>query len=104
MAIQLQPDERDPQRIVDAIIQLVQGRMHAVDDVTLTPGTTTTVVNFENCSTGSHIFLMPQTPNAAAALATTYIGPSDILQGSFTVHHANNAQVDRTFHFLCIGG
>lgn len=104
MAIQLQPDERDLQRIVDAIIQLVQGRMHSVGDFTLAPGVATTVVNFENCSTGSRIFLMPQTPNAAAALATTWIALADILQGSFAIHHANNAQIDRSFSFVCIGG
>lgn len=104
MAIQLRPEDRDPQRLVDAIIQLVQGRMNAVGEFTLTPGAALTVVTFENCSTDSRIFIMPQTANAAAALGTTYIPEADIAQGGFTVRHANAATVDRTFSFLCIGG
>src|SRR2546422_516495 len=102
MAIQLQPDERDPQRIVDAIIQLVQGRMHAVGDFTLAPGATSTAVPWENCSKDSRIFLMPETQNAA--LATIWIPPADITQGGFTVRHGSDAAVDRSFSFLCIGG
>ncbi len=104
MAIQLRPEERDPQRIVDAIIQLVQGRMNAVGEVTLAAGAALTVVSWVNCSIDSRIFLMPKTANAAAALATTYIPDVDIVQGSFTIRHVNNAQVDKVFAFLCIGG
>jgi hypothetical protein len=104
MAIQLQPEERDPKRFNDAIRQLVEGRMNATSFVTLTPAATLTVVDWPNCSVDSHILLMPRTANAAAALATTYIAVADIVQGSFTITHANNAQVDRIFSFLCIGG
>jgi hypothetical protein len=104
MAIQLQPGERDPKRIVDAIIQLVQGRQNSIGDVTLRANQATTVVTFKNCSKDCRVFLEPQTANAAAALATTYIAPANILQGSFTINHANNAQVDKTFSFICAGG
>lgn len=104
MAIQLQPRERDIQRIVDAVIQLVLGRQNSVGDVTLRAGQTTTVVTFPNCSKDCRVFLEPQTANAAAALATTYVQRADILQSSFTITHANAGTTDRTFSFLAIGG
>lgn len=104
MAIKLAQGERDPQRIVDAINQLVEGRMNGVGDVTLTPGATSTVVIFTNVSSDARVFLEPQTANAAAARATTFIKRSDIDRGSFVITHANNAQTDRDFSFLCIGG
>lgn len=104
MAIQLLPQERSIPRIVDAIIQLVMGRMNSVGEFTITLNAASTVVSFENCSTDSRIFIMPQTAAAAAALGTTYIDPAEIAQGSFTVRHANSATADRTFSFLCIGG
>lgn len=115
MAIQLQRGERDLQKIVDAIIQLNQGRQNSVGTITLTPGQTTTVVTRSlpvgsivgaaaNCSPDARVFLFPQTANAAAALATTYILAANIILSQFTITHANNAQVDRTFSFLIIGG
>ena len=104
MAINLQRGERDLQRIVDAIIQLVTGRSNSVGDVTLTASAASTVVAFPNCSRDCRVFLFPQTANAAAALATTYILKANILQGSFTITHANNAQVDKSFSFICVGG
>lgn len=102
MAIQLQPGERDIRRIVDAIIQIVTGRQNSVGDVTLRASQTTTTVSFQNCSKDCRVFLSPKTANAAAAIPTTYI--SAINQGSFTITHASNAQADKTFGFLCIGG
>lgn len=103
MAIQLQPAERDIVRIVQAIIQLVEGRNNATGVVTLTPGATSTVVNHPNCSVDSAPSLRsPMTANAAAAIPTTYI--SSVSQGSFTIAHANNAQVDRTFRYSVTGG
>lgn len=104
MAIVLQRGERDPQRIVDSIRQLTEGRGNNIGNVTLRAGFTTTPVDFENCSKSCRIFLFPQTANAAAAVPTTYILAADIQQGSFTITHANAGSVDRTFSFLCIGG
>lgn len=104
MAIQLRPEERDPQKIVDAIIQLVQGRMNAVGVCTLDANQISTLVEFENCSSDSAVFLMPMTANAASAVATTYIPAGNVIQGAFAIVHANNAQTDRTFAFVCIGG
>lgn len=104
MAIQLQPEERDLARFNQAIRELVEGRMNAVNQVTLTPGAALTTVDWPNCSKDSIVILFPRTANAAAAVPTTYIGLTDIVQGGFTIRHANNAQVDKTFSFLCVGG
>lgn len=105
MARQLQPRERDIQIIVDSVRELVNGRHNAGGSVTLTPGATTTIVSHPNCSKDSSPTLgAPQTANAAAALATSYIAASDVLQGQFTITHANNGQTDRTFFFMVTGG
>lgn len=104
MAIQIQPGETNLKRLVDAVIQLVQGRQNSVGDVTLAAGTTITVVSFPNCSKDSRVFLFPQTPNAAAAAPTTYVLKANILQRMFTITHANAGTTDRVFSFLCIGG
>lgn len=87
---------------VQAINQLIQGRSNAVSEVTLTAGATTTTVTGENINENSRPFLFPKTANAAAALATTYAVTTSA--GVVTVTHANNAQTDRTFHVLIIGG
>lgn len=103
MAIQLQPGERNPQRIVDAIRQLVEGRHNAGGTVTLTPGATTTVVSHPNCSKDSYVGLgAAQTANAAAALATTYVSSVD--QGSFVLTHASAVSTDRRFFYSVQGG
>ena len=104
MAIGLQRGERDPQRIVDSIIELIQGRQNSVGDVTLRANQTTTVVSFPNCSKDCRVFLFPQTANAALAVTSTYVLKANILQKSFIITHANNAQTDKDFSFLCIGG
>lgn len=106
MAIQLQPQEKDITRIVQAIIQLVEGRHNAGSNAdrafSLRPGFTTTVVSHPNCSVDSVVLLSPMTANAAAAIPTTYV--SLVSQGAFTLTHLNNAQVDRTFRYTVTGG
>lgn len=102
MSISLSPDEKSIWRIVQAIIQVLQGRSNAVGSVTLTPGTTTTVITKAeapaaiNCSKDSAVMLSPLTANAAAALATTFTAAG---QGTFTVTHANAVSADRSFRF-----
>jgi hypothetical protein len=63
---------------------------------TLTANATTTVVNNAACLSTSEIFILPTTPHAANDMATTSIVPG---VGSFTVTHANNARIDRTFNY-----
>ncbi len=104
MAIQLLPQETNLRTIVQSIIQLVQGRQNSIGDVTLRANQTTTVVSFPNCSKDCRVFLFPQTAHAAAAMATTYILATNILQGSFVITHASTADTDKTLSFICIGG
>lgn len=104
MAIVLQQGERNLQRLVDAITELTQGRQNSIGDVTLRANQTTTTVSFQNCSKDCRVFLFPQTANAAASMATTFILRSNIVQRQFTVTHSNSAQTDRVLSFLCIGG
>lgn len=104
MARQLQPREKDIQKIVDTVREGVNGRHNAVGSVTLRANQTTTVVTHENCSKDCAPRLQPQTANAAAAFATTYIRPVDVLQGSFTITHASNAQTDKDFYYSVSGG
>lgn len=96
----LRRDEQDLLKIVSAIQELTQGRSNATGSFTITASATSTVVAAPNCAAGSVVLISPRTANAAAALATTYMAASN---GSFTVTHANNAQTDRTFGFVCLG-
>lgn len=101
MATQLQRSERDPQRIVDAIIQLTEGRQNSVGDVSLAVGQTSTVVSFPNCSKDSRVFLGGL--NAAAVAAAPQVVVADIRQRSFTIRHAA-AGAGASLSFVCIGG
>src|SRR5687767_10514160 len=104
MAIQLAPEEKSIPRIVQAAIETNKGRMNVVGSFSLTLNAASTFVEWVNCSTDSRVSLTPETAAAAAAVATTYIGPADYVQGGFTVRHANNATADRNFSFVCVGG
>lgn len=104
MAIQLQPEENNLWRIVQAVIQLVQGRNNATKTITLTANATTTVVKHPNCSQDCQPMLSPRTANAAAAIPTTYILQASIVQGQFTITHANAGSTDRTFGYSVQGG
>jgi CDP-diacylglycerol pyrophosphatase len=88
-------------QLAERVNQVVKGRTDNYGTFTLTPSTTTTTVNDPNVSENSTVNFMPTTANAAGAIATTYIGT--IANGSFTVTHANNAQVDRTFRYSAHG-
>lgn len=101
MAIQLQPDERDIVRIVQAVIQLNEGRSFSIGDLELEVGATSTFVRFSNCSVACRVFLQAQTTAAIAAQAR--VDPADIEQGGFTVRH-NAAGADARFSFDCRGG
>lgn len=101
MVNQLQPRERDIQRIIDTVSQLVEGRQNSVGDVTLAVGPTSTTVAFPNCSKDCRVFLQAQ--NAAAVAAQATVAPVDIVQRAFTIRH-NVAGANSKFSFLCIGG
>ena len=99
----LSPAEKDLVRIVFAVRQLMEGRSNATGTLTLAAGATATTVAAVNCGVGSIVLLMPQTANAAAVAATTYVQPANVGAGQFVVSHANAASTDRTFGFVCLG-
>lgn len=102
-SFQLAPDEKEPRKHVDSINNVIKGRTENYGQVTLTANTATTTVTNVQISENSEIMLSPKTSNAAAAIATTYIPEATILNGSFVIQHANNAQTDRTFGYVWVG-
>lgn len=88
---------------LQAIQQLSAGRSNAVGSVTLAASATTTTVTDPNCATGTVPILTPTTADAAAAVATTFIPVVSIANGSFVIHHASAASVDRTFLYALHG-
>lgn len=89
-------------RLIDAVIQLVEGRHNAFGEFTLTAGAATTLVSHPNCGLDSIPLWSPQTANAAAALGGMYY--SNVVNGGFTVHHANTGTTDRTFGYTVTAG
>lgn len=86
-----------------AILKLnavINGGGNNTGEVTLTAAATSTTVTDTRASNSSVIILMPTTANAAAAITTTYFSAT---LGSFTLTHANNAQIDRTFKYAIVG-
>jgi hypothetical protein len=104
MSIQTLPAaEKDVFKIVQTIIQLVQGRSNAVGSVSLTPSATSTVVQAVNCAPGATPILTAMSANAAAEIKNGTLWISAVSNGSFTITHANNAQTDRTFAWAAYG-
>jgi hypothetical protein len=95
--------ETDPKKIIMSLQQLAAGRSNATSSVTLTANTTTTTVTPINCAAGSAVFLFPTTANAATEWGNGTIYVSAVAKQSFTLTHANNAQIDRTFFYVCLG-
>jgi hypothetical protein len=89
--------------LTDAVNGLIDGRGNVTGEVTLTAGATSTTVTDNKFESGMTVLLQPKTANAAAALTTTYIADTDKTKGAFTITHANNAQVDRTFSYVRTG-
>lgn len=89
--------ETSTQVLAGALNDLDGGRLSNGGVVTLTAGATTTVVARLGVAAGDAVFLSPTTANAAAAAATTFISSTG--KNTFTITHANNAQVDRTFRY-----
>lgn len=97
------PAEANVSRLTVVAQNLAQGRSNANGLVTLTASAASTVVTAPNCSSESAVFLSPTTANASAEQGAGTIYISAVANGSFTIAHANNAQADRTYHYVCIG-
>jgi hypothetical protein len=95
--------ETDLKKIVLAIQQLSAGRSNAVGTVTLATGAATTVVTDKNCAAGSTPLLTPTTANAAAEVGNGTMYVSAVVNGSFTITHANSATTARMFLYAILG-
>ena len=96
-------NEKDLTKLTLAINELASGRSNATGTVTLAAGATTTTATAPTCGTGSVPILTPTTANAAAELGNGTLYVSAVGTGNFTIAHANNAQTDRIFSFVCLG-
>lgn len=83
------------------IRDLFEGRRNTTGSFTLTANAASTVVTHANFGAASVPHWTATTANASAALGTTYV--SARANGSFTLTHANNAQVDRTYYYSIDG-
>jgi hypothetical protein len=99
----VQFQEKDLTKFAAAIQGLAQGRSNAVGVVTLRASQTTTTVLAPNCGAGSAVFLFPQTANAAAVVASTYILAANVAPGNFVITHPSNSNTDKTFSYVCLG-
>lgn len=90
-------------KIVQSVRDLFAGRSNAIGEFTVTANQATTTVLAPNCGPSSVPNLIPRTANAAAGLTATYIPAATVTEGQFVVHHANNAQVDRTYGYTFQG-
>jgi hypothetical protein len=79
-------------------------RVVSVGSVTLTAGGTTTVVSNLGASSQTVPFFTPTTPNASAEIGAGTMYVSARTKWEFTITHANNAQVDRTFFYMLVAG
>jgi hypothetical protein len=95
--------EKDPLKQNAVIRGLIEGRSNAVVEASLTANQATTTVTAPTCGAGSAPIPVPMTTNAGAELGAGTLHISTVSNGSFVVTHANNAQTDRTFRFVCIG-
>lgn len=78
-----------------------QGKLNAVSQVTLAANTATTTITDSRLGVNSFVGFMPKTAHSATELATMYVDTQNT--GSAVIHHANNAQTDRSFNILIIG-
>jgi hypothetical protein len=90
--------------VVNALRELANGRVDSASEVTLTANAATTVVADPRVGPTTKVFLSPTTANAAAeqGAGTMYVSAKG--DGTFTITHANNAQTDRGFDYVVLGG
>lgn len=97
------PDHRRwLEKIAIALNLAYDGKTDNVGTVTLTASATTTTVTDKRTSNASGVYLCPTTANAATALSTTYLS-ARTPGTSFTLTHANTADVDKTFTYTIVG-
>lgn len=90
--------------VVNALRELANGRVDSASEVTLTANATTTVVTNPRVAPTTKLFFAPLTSNAAAEQGAGTMYVSSKGDGTFTITHANNAQTNRDFDYVVLGG
>ena len=93
----------DARQIAAVVNRLAQGKLNCTGTVTLTPVAASTTIADPRATASSIILLMPMTANAATEIGNGTLYISARAKGGFTLVHANNAQIDRTFGYAVIG-
>lgn len=98
-------DDKEHRRQIARRLNLItQGKLNVTLDVTLTANAASTTVTDPRIGFYSAVVpAMAMTKDAATELATGNVYVDTLMKGSCVVHHANNAQTDRTIRFLIIG-
>lgn len=97
----ISPGELNPRRIAEELNRFTRTRFR---EVTLTAGADSTTVTDPTVTEDSGIFLMALTANAKTEEHTSPFCLVSRVRGSFTISHINNAQTDRTFFWIAVGG
>lgn len=95
--------ETDLKKVILAVQQLAAGRSNATGTVTLGTSAATTTVSDPNCAAGSVPLLIPASANAATEVGNGTIYVSAVVNGAFTITHANSATTGRTFLYALQG-
>lgn len=98
--------DKHRQILADSHNRVLQGSLNVTGQVTLTASAATTTITDPRLSVYSVVLFDPMTANAAAELAagTMYALEATRLNGSWVLTHANNAQTDRKFRYIVLGG
>ena len=105
--LHLPPPPNNPaiRRLYEVMQAMRRGKLENVTEITLTANAATSTLSFKGLSPQSVVVFDPKTANAAAELygGTMYVLTANRGNDTWTVTHANNAQVDRTFQVAVIG-
>src|ERR1700742_733520 len=97
-----QPDSKaHRQAISNWAINVNQGKLPVVGNVTLAASTVNTVVSDIRVGINSFIGLSPTTANGASAMPTCWI--SSFGKQTFTITHSSTASVDKSFRYCVLG-
>ena len=97
------PLSADTRQIVAVVNRVNLGKLNCTGAVTLLAGQSLTTVTDHRATAGSVVIFMPLSVSAAAEQGAGGMYVSSRANGSFSITHANNAQVDRVFGYAVIG-
>lgn len=90
-----------PFLVAAAINAALDGKLESLGSVTLTAGSTTTVLDDPRLGEMSMLLFSPRSANAAGSLSGLYVSAK--ANGSFTLAHASSGAIDKTFDYVIIG-